>query len=123
MKIAHREIGPKQPQLVIAEIGINHGGSLDVAKAMVSAAHKAGCEMVKYQTHFVEDEMIDEAKVIFPPNADVSTYAIHFADFGVAVFHPVTSEADSIGAQAASLFGRLEASGKRFVEILQQASY
>ncbi len=44
-------------------------------------------------------------------------YAIHFADFGIAVFHPVTSEADTIGAQAASLFGRLEASGKPFVVI------
>lgn len=76
MKIAHRNIGPKQPPLVIAEIGINHGGSLDVAKAMVSAAHKAGCEMVKHQTHFVEDEMTDEAKAIFPPNADVSIWEV-----------------------------------------------
>ena len=76
MKIAHREIGPQQPPLVIAEIGINHGGSLDVAKAMVSAAHKAGCEMVKHQTHFVEDEMTDEAKAIFPPNADVSIWEV-----------------------------------------------
>lgn len=76
MKIAHREIGPKQPPLVIAEIGINHGGSLEVAKAMVSAAHKAGCEMVKHQTHFVEDEMTDEAKAIFPPNADVSIWEV-----------------------------------------------
>lgn len=76
MKIAHREIGPKQAPLVIAEIGINHGGSLDVAKAMVSAAHKAGCEMVKHQTHFVEDEMTDEAKAIFPPNADMSIWEV-----------------------------------------------
>jgi sialic acid synthase SpsE len=76
MKIAHRNIGPKQPPLVIAEIGINHGGSLEVAKAMVSAAHKAGCEMVKHQTHFVEDEMTDEAKAIFPPNADVSIWEV-----------------------------------------------
>lgn len=76
MKIAHRNIGPKQPPLVIAEIGINHGGSLDVAKVMVSAAHKAGCEMVKHQTHFVEDEMTDEAKAIFPPNADVSIWEV-----------------------------------------------
>lgn len=44
-------------------------------------------------------------------------YAIPFDDFGIAVFHPVTSEADTIGAQAASLFGRLEASGKCFVVI------
>ncbi len=76
MKIAHRDISPSQPPLVIAEIGINHGGSLDVAKAMVSAAHRAGCEMVKHQTHFVEDEMTDEAKGIFPPNADVSIWDV-----------------------------------------------
>ena len=76
MKIAHREIGPQQPPLVIAEIGINHGGSLDVAKAMVAAAHSAGCEMVKHQTHFVDDEMTDEAKQIFPPNADVSIWEV-----------------------------------------------
>ena len=76
MKIAHRNIGPQHPPLVIAEIGINHGGSLDVAKGMVSAAHSAGCEMVKHQTHFVEDEMTDEAKQIFPPNADVSIWEV-----------------------------------------------
>ncbi|MBD3892468.1 N-acetylneuraminate synthase family protein [Hydrogenophaga sp.] len=76
MKIAHREISPSMPPLVVAEIGINHGGSLDVAMAMVSAAHKAGCEMVKHQTHFVEDEMTDEAKAIFPPNADVSIWEV-----------------------------------------------
>jgi sialic acid synthase SpsE len=76
MKIAHRDISLSHPPLVIAEIGINHGGSLDVAKGMVLAAHKAGCEMVKHQTHFVEDEMTDEAKQIFPPNADVSIWEV-----------------------------------------------
>ncbi len=76
MKIAHREISPTQPPLVVAEIGINHGGSLDVAKGMVLAAAKAGCEMVKHQTHFVDDEMTDEAKAIFPPNADKSIWHV-----------------------------------------------
>ena len=76
MKIAHRAIGPEHPPLVIAEIGINHGGSLDVAKAMVTAARLAGCEMVKHQTHFVNDEMTDEAKSIFPPNADKSIWDV-----------------------------------------------
>jgi N-acetylneuraminate synthase len=47
-----------------------------VAKAMVSTAYRAGCEMVKHQTHFVEDEMTDEAKGIFPPNADVSIWEV-----------------------------------------------
>ena len=76
MKIAHRDISPNHPPLVVAEIGINHGGSLDVAKGMVLAAHRAGCEMVKHQTHFVDDEMTDEAKQIFPPNADKSIWDV-----------------------------------------------
>lgn len=76
MKIAGREIGPKAPPLVIAEIGINHGGSLDVAKTMVRLAHDAGCECIKHQTHFIEDEMTEEAKSIFPPNADVSIWEV-----------------------------------------------
>ncbi|WP_287914664.1 N-acetylneuraminate synthase family protein [Comamonas sp.] len=76
MKIAHREIGNEYPPLVIAEIGINHGGNLDVAKSMVAAAYYSGCEMVKHQTHFVEDEMTEEAKAIFPPNADKSIWDV-----------------------------------------------
>ena len=76
MKIANREIGPGHPPLVIAEIGINHGGSLAVAKDMVRLAAGAGCEMIKHQTHIIEDEMTDEAKSIFPPNADVSIWHV-----------------------------------------------
>ena len=76
MKIGRREIGINQPPLVIAEIGINHGGRLDTAKAMVHAAYKAGAECVKHQTHFVEDEMTEEAKTIFPPNADISIWDV-----------------------------------------------
>ena len=76
MKIAGREIGPGHAPLVIAEIGINHGGSLAVAKEMVRLAAGAGCEMIKHQTHIIEDEMTDEAKGIFPPNADVSIWHV-----------------------------------------------
>jgi len=76
MKIGTREISPAHPPLVIAEIGINHGGSLDVARDMVRLARDAGCECIKHQTHFVEDEMTDEAKDIFPPNADVSIWEV-----------------------------------------------
>lgn len=76
MKINGRLIAPAAPPLVIAEIGINHGGDLEVAKAMVRAAHRAGCECIKHQTHFVEDEMTEEAKQIFPPNADISIWDV-----------------------------------------------
>ena len=76
MKIGNREISANHAPLVIAEIGINHGGDLEVAKNMVRLAAAAGCECVKHQTHIVEDEMTDEAKSIFPPNADVSIWDV-----------------------------------------------
>jgi len=76
MKIKNRIISPGHPPLVIAEIGINHGGSLEVAKEMARLAAASGCEMVKHQTHIVDDEMTDEAKSIFPPNADVSIWEV-----------------------------------------------
>jgi N-acetylneuraminate synthase len=75
-QIADRKIGPGFPPLVIAEIGINHQGSLDVAKEMVDAAARAGVEVVKHQTHIVEDEMSAAAKNVIPGNADVSIYEI-----------------------------------------------
>mgnify|MGYP002381981824 CR=1 FL=1 len=61
---------------MIAEIGINHEGSLQAAKEMVDAAALAGAEIVKHQTHIVEDEMSAAAKHVIPGNADVSIYEI-----------------------------------------------
>lgn len=76
IEIAGRKIGPYFPPLVIAEIGINHEGSLSVAKQMVDAAKRAGVEVVKHQTHIVSDEMSGAAKKVIPGNADVSIYEI-----------------------------------------------
>jgi len=74
--IADRKVGNDYPPLVIAEIGINHEGSIKVAKEMVDAAKRAGVEVVKHQTHIVEDEMSGAAKKVIPGNADVSIYEI-----------------------------------------------
>ncbi|WP_186823283.1 N-acetylneuraminate synthase family protein, partial [Flavobacterium psychrophilum] len=76
IEIAGRKIGANFPPLVIAEIGINHEGSLQVAKEMVAAAHRAGAEVVKHQTHIVADEMCGAAKKVIPGNATVSIYEI-----------------------------------------------
>jgi len=76
MKIGDRSIGPNEPPLIIAEIGINHGGNLDVAKNMVDLITRSGCECVKHQTHIIEDEMTEEAKEIFPPNANKSIWDV-----------------------------------------------
>ena len=50
-KIGNRNVGENFPPVVIAEIGINHGGSLIVAKQMVDAAIKSAAEIIKHQTH------------------------------------------------------------------------
>ena len=76
IEIAGRKIGPAHPPLVVAEIGINHEGSLAVAMEMVEAAARAGVEVVKHQTHIVEDEMSGAAKAVVPGNASVSIYEI-----------------------------------------------
>lgn len=74
--IKGRHIGPDYPPVVIAEIGINHEGSLETAIAMADSAIDAGAEIVKHQTHIVEDEMSEEARLVIPGNSDVSIYEI-----------------------------------------------
>ncbi|MFV8335246.1 N-acetylneuraminate synthase family protein [Flavobacterium sp. RSP29] len=76
IEIAGRKIGHDFLPLVVAEIGINHEGSIQIAKEMVDAAHRAGVEVVKHQTHIVEDEMSGAAKKVIPGNATVSIYEI-----------------------------------------------
>ena len=61
---------------VIAEIGINHNGSLDSAISLADDAIDAGIEVIKHQTHVVEDEMTSEAKSVIPGNSDKSIYQI-----------------------------------------------
>lgn len=74
--ISNRPVGDDFPPVVIAEIGINHGGSLELAIEMADAAIGAGAEIVKHQTHVIEDEMSEEAKTVIPGNADISIYEI-----------------------------------------------
>jgi len=75
-QISGRMIGQNHKPLVIAEIGINHNGSLIEAKKMVDAACDAGIEMIKHQTHIIEDEMSHHAQSVIPGNSDKSIYQI-----------------------------------------------
>ena len=49
VKICNRLVGPGQLCYVIAEIGINHNGDLDVAKQLIKMSAEAGCDAVKFQ--------------------------------------------------------------------------
>jgi len=75
-KLGNRMVGYQHPPLVIAEIGINHNGSLDSAISLADDAIDAGIEVIKHQTHVVEDEMTSEARSVIPGNSDKSIYQI-----------------------------------------------
>jgi len=74
IKIGKRKIGPSFKPLIIFELGINHNGSLKLAKKIVDDAIKTGAEIIKHQTHIPEDEMSLEAKKIIPINANKNIY-------------------------------------------------
>ena len=54
IKIGAKKVGDEQPCYVIAEIGINHNGNIDLAKRLISIAVAAGCDAVKFQKRTVE---------------------------------------------------------------------
>tara|TARA_E500000178_G_scaffold351797_1_gene413733 strand:+ start:1848 stop:2885 length:1038 start_codon:yes stop_codon:yes gene_type:complete len=74
--INNRIIGENHLPLVIAEIGINHEGSIETAFSMVDSAIRAGAEFIKFQTHIIDEEMSPEAKKFIPGNAKESIYEI-----------------------------------------------
>tara|TARA_R110001583_G_scaffold131271_2_gene283016 strand:- start:356 stop:1396 length:1041 start_codon:yes stop_codon:yes gene_type:complete len=76
VSIAGRLVGEEHPPLVIVEIGINHEGSLSLAKSMVDEAWRSGAEVIKHQTHVVEDEMSQAARKVIPGNSNDSIYDI-----------------------------------------------
>ena len=54
VRIGTRLVGPGQPCLVVAEIGINHNGDLDTAKRLIDAAAECKCDAVKFQKRTVD---------------------------------------------------------------------
>ncbi len=58
IQIGNRKLGDGHPPLVIVEVGINHEGSFDKAIECVDTAVSAGAELVKFQTHITEKEMV-----------------------------------------------------------------
>jgi sialic acid synthase SpsE len=58
IRIGSRVVGPGQPCLIVAEAGINHNGDLTLARELVDAAAETGADVIKFQTHFPEHEML-----------------------------------------------------------------
>ncbi|MHB1330566.1 MAG: N-acetylneuraminate synthase family protein [Minisyncoccota bacterium] len=54
IRIGNRTVGMDFPCFVIAEIGINHNGDINIAKKLIDIAVEAGCDAVKFQKRTVE---------------------------------------------------------------------
>ena len=74
LSINGRKIGEKYKPFIIPEIGINHEGNFAKAKKMIKDAHDAGAECVKFQSHIIENEMIENN--VIPKNANESIWEI-----------------------------------------------
>ncbi|MEO0387339.1 MAG: UDP-N-acetylglucosamine 2-epimerase [Pseudomonadota bacterium] len=95
----------------------------------LASAHLVSSESAKRRVMALGEEE-ERIHVIGSPELDIhikpsgvtldqvrERYQIGFEEYGIAIFHPVTSETDTIGAQARQLFGSLNASGRNFVII------
>ena len=76
MNIGNNKIGYLVRPKIIAEIGINHNGSLDLAKKMAELAINNGADFIKTQLHIPSEEMSDAAKEVIPKHTDKSIFHI-----------------------------------------------
>ena len=83
VKIGNRLIGDDQPCFIVAEIGINHSGNIDLAKRLISVAVAAGCDAVKFQKRTVDvvytpEELAKPRENPFGPTNGDLKYGLEF---------------------------------------------
>jgi N-acetylneuraminate synthase len=83
VKIGNRLVGDDQPCFIIAEIGINHNGDIDVAKRLITVAVAAGCDAVKFQKRTIEvvyspEELAKPRENPFGPTNGDLKYGLEF---------------------------------------------
>ncbi len=59
IRVGNRELGTGKPCFMVAEIGINHNGSMELAREMIDAAAASGADAVKFQNYRTEDFILD----------------------------------------------------------------
>lgn len=61
IRLGSRLIGDGQPAYIVAEIGVNHNGDMQLARDMILAARDAGADAVKFQNYRTEDFIFDRS--------------------------------------------------------------
>ncbi len=83
IRIGNRLIGDDQPCFIIAELGINHNGDVDLSKRLISVALAAGCDAVKFQKRTVDvvytpEELAKPRENPFGPTNGDLKYGLEF---------------------------------------------
>ncbi|MEJ7561923.1 MAG: N-acetylneuraminate synthase family protein [Ilumatobacteraceae bacterium] len=100
VSIAGRPIGEGQPIYVIAEIGINHNGDLDIAKALIDVAAEAGCDAVKFQKRTPDVCVPDDqkAQIRSTPWGEMTYLDYRYrVEFGEEEYGEIAAHADARG--------------------------
>jgi N-acetylneuraminate synthase len=83
IQIGSKQVGDDQPCYIIAEIGINHNGDIDLAKRLISVAVAAGCDAVKFQKRTIDvvytaEELAKPRENPFGPTNGDLKYGLEF---------------------------------------------
>ena len=54
LKLGTRTVGSTHPTFIIAEIGINHQGDVEIAKELITKAKECGADAVKFQKRTID---------------------------------------------------------------------
>lgn len=99
VKVGNVVIGDNHPCFVIGEIGINHNGSVELAKKLINLAHFFGCDAVKFQKRTVEDVYTKEEletprqSVFGETNGDLK----HGLEFGIEEYKQIDKHCKDLG--------------------------
>ena len=101
VKLGSRLVGGGEPCLFIGEIGINHNGDVQLAKELITASARAGCEVVKFQKRTV-DVVYSQAELerprenpFGPTNGDLK----RGLEFGADQYQEIADHCSTVGVQ------------------------
>lgn len=101
IKIFGRQVGEGYPVFIIAEIGLNHNGSVAIAKKLIDVAKEAGCDAVKFQKRHVDSlsvrEFLDMTDNRFPKFGKTYREVRNYVEFSENDFRVLKQYAEKKG--------------------------
>ena len=78
IKIGNKLIGEEEPCFIVAEAGVNHNGSVELAKKLIDAAKDAGADAVKFQTWKTENIILEDVELAEYQKANIESKESQF---------------------------------------------